>query len=339
MEEISRLGIDLAKSAFQLHAVDASEQVVLRRRLSRSQLLKLMAGLAPCDVGMEACAMAHWWARQFAAMGHRVKLVPPAYVKPYVQRNKSDAADAAAICEAMARPAMRCVPIKSEQQQAVLALHRVREGLVRERTSAVNRLRALVAEFGLVAGSGRLGMAVLLARAAQMELPEEMRLCIEVLQARIVQAEAQIATLEKRLQAQARQCPQARLLQSIPGIGPLTASALLASIGDVGRFQSARHLAAWIGLTPRLHQTGKTRRLGSISKKGDPHLRRLLVLGASARLMALRTERNQAPDPWLDTLSQRKAWKLAAVAAANKTTRIVWAVLSSGQPYRRQPAA
>lgn len=339
MEQVSRIGIDLAKSVFQLHGVDASEQVVLRRRVNRGQLLKLMARLAPCEVGMEACAMAHWWARQFAAMGHRVKLAPPAYVKPYVQRNKSDAADAAAICEAMARPGMRCVPVKSEAQQSVLALHRVREGLVREHTAAVNRLRALLAEFGLVAGGGRLGVSALLARVGQMELPEELRLCVELLQARLAQAEAQIKALEQRIEAQAKACPQARLLQSIPGIGPLTASALLASIGDIGRFRSARHLAAWLGLTPRLHQSGNTSRLGGISKMGDPHLRRLLVLGASSRLMALRAGRGPRPDPWLDALSQRKPWKLAAVALANKTARIVWAVLSSGQPYRRQAAA
>jgi len=339
MNEISRIGIDLAKSVFQLHGVDSREQVVLRRQYRRAALLELLAKLEPCVVGMEACATSHWWARQIQAMGHRVMLLAPVDVKRYARRGKSDAIDAAAICEAMSRPGMRTVPVKSVEQQAVLSLHRVREGLVRERTASVNRLRALLAEFGLIAGTGQSGLAALVARASDSAaaLPNELKVGIEILLARIADAGARIKDIERHLTEQARSCPKAQLLQTIPGIGPLTATALAASLGDVGRFRSARHLAAWLGLTPRQHSTGGKTRLLGISKMGDGYLRRLLVLGATARLHRARTGKTPASE-WINALLQRKPARLVSVAIANKTARIVWAVLRTGQPFRQQPA-
>jgi transposase len=340
MEKISRIGIDLAKSVFQLHGVDAAERVVLRRRCRRSEVLKLMARLAPCRVGLEACATAHWWARQLQAMGHAVVLLAPAAVKRYADRGKSDAIDAAAICEAMSRPTVRSVPVKSVEQQAMLSLHRVREGLVRERTASVNRLRALLAEFGLIAGTGRGGLAALVARATDSAaaLPEDLQLGIELLLARIADADARLKQIERQLLERARLCPQAQLLQTIPGIGPITATALAASLGDIGRFRSARHLAAWLGLTPRQHSTGGKIRLGRISKMGDSYLRRLLVLGATARLVRVHQDRS-ATGAWIRALLERKSARLVTIAIANKTARIAWAVLRTGQPFRHAPAA
>ncbi len=340
MEQISRLGIDLAKNVFQLHGVNAAEKAVLRRQYRRAPLIEFMARLAPCVVGLEACATSHWWARQLEAMGHRVMLLAPCDVKRYAQRGKSDAIDAAAICEAMSRPGMRTVPVKSVEQQAVLSLHRVREGLVRERTASVNRLRALLAEFGLIAGTGQSGLAALVARASDSAaaLPDELKLGIEVLLARIADAGARIKDIERRLAEQARSCPKAQLLQTIPGVGPLTASAVSASLGDIARFRSARHLAAWLGLTPRQHSTGGKTRLLGISKMGDGYLRRLLVLGATARLHRARAGTTPA-SAWINALLQRKPARLVSVAIANKTARIVWAVLSTGQPFRQQPEA
>lgn len=335
MTEISRIGIDLAKSVFQVHAVDRDERVVLRRSFKRGALIAFLAKLQPCTIGMEACGSAHGWARRFQAMGQRVVLLPPAYVKPYVKRGKSDAADAEAICEAMARPGMRTVPVKTAEQQAMLALHRTRDGAVRERTAQVNRLRGLLAEFGLIAPKGQAGrMALLrLARAAAAELPPDLVVALEVLARQIAANDDAVEQLEARIAAAAKDCAQARLLQTIPGIGPITASAFVATIGDASRFRSPRHLSAWLGLTPRQDSSGGKTRLRGISKMGDGYLRRLLVLGATGQLRLARAGRSPN-SAWINKLLASKPPRLVTLALANKIARIVRAVLATSQPYR-----
>jgi transposase len=308
---------------------------VTARSLRRGQLLAFFAGLAPCLVGMEACATAHHWARELAELGHTVKLMPPAYVKPYVRRGKNDAADAAAICEAVTRPSMRFVPVKTVEQQAALMAHRSRELLVRQRTQLVNALRAHLAELGLVAAQGKEGVASLtglVAADGASALPAAVRTALLPLVAQMQDVEQRVAALDKTLRAQHRASEASRRLETIPGIGVIGATALAATITDPTLFRSGRDLAAWIGLTPRQNSSGGKDRLGGVSKQGDRYLRKLLVVGASAVLRQARAR----PDrhPWLMRLLARRPAKVAIVALANKMARIAWAVLARGETYR-----
>lgn len=331
--KIIMIGLDIAKSVFQVHGVDEAGNVVHRRQLRRSQLEAFFAGLDPAVIGMEACGTAHHWARRLESLGHEVRLMAPAYVKPYVKRNKTDSRDAEAICEAMQRPVMRFVAVKSVEQQAVTGLHRARHLLVRQRTMTANQLRGLLAEFGVVAPQGTKGL-----RSLIEDLPDTSTmppLMVEVLVRLARQWEsfdADITALDRRIIAAARYNEAARRLMEIPGVGPISASAILATVGDARQFRSGRGLAAWLGLTPRQNNSGNKRRSGGISKLGERHIRTLLILGASAHL---RHElHRKARDPWLAGLMARRPVKVAAVARAAKTARIIWALLSRGERYR-----
>lgn len=341
--EVTTIGLDIAKRAFQAHGVDASGRAVLRRKLGRSEVLGFFRTLPTCLVGIEACGSAHHWAREIRALGHEVRLIPAAYVKPYVKRGKTDAADAEAICEAVTRPTMRFVPIKTPEQQAVLVLHRTRDLLVRQRTVLVNSLRGHLAEFGIVARQGTGGVGELL---ATLRGPEETPVpmlaktallgladAIEALEKQAMEVEAAIVAWHKASEA-------SRRLATVPGIGPITATAILASVGDIANFRSARHLAAWIGLVPKQDSTGGKPRQVGISKAGDRYLRKLLVLGATT---VIRHNKTKAQEGWLAGLLARRPTMVAAIAQANKTARIVWALLTRGGTYDptlgRQPAA
>ncbi len=337
MTKVSTIGLDLAKNVFQVHGVDRSGAVALTRRLRRSQVIPFFKKLPPCLVGIEACATSHHWARELQALGHEVRIMPAHYVKAYVKRNKNDAADAAAICEAVTRPTMRFIAVKSPEQQSLLMLHRSRSLLVRQRTMLVNAIRAHLAEFGIVAPVGRMGVQALLAVIADADdarLPALARSCLESLVSALMTVEQEIATGERRILAWHRGSEKSRRLASIPGIGPIIATALTASVTDPAVFKSGRELAAWIGLVPRQNSTGGRERLGRISKQGDPYLRWLLVAGAMAVIRQGR-KTNFAKSPWLADLVTRKPTKVAAVALANKTARIVWALLNNAEPYRR----
>lgn len=331
--KISMIGLDLAKTVFQIHGVDASGRVVLRKRLGRGSVERFFAALPPTVVGMEACGGAHFWARRLQGLGHEVRLMPPAYVKPYVKRNKTDDRDAEAICEAMSRPSMRFVAVKSAAQQAVLALHRTRELLVRQRTMAANALRAAFAEFGVVAPQGRRGLQELMAALpAPAAIPEPAHPALESLARHWRALDADIAALERRIVETVRTEPAARRLMAVPGIGPISASAILATVPDAGLFRSGRGFAAWLGLTPRQNNSALKRRSGGISKQGQRSLRTLLILGASAHLRQQRAR--GVTDRWLAGLLARRPVKVAAVARAAKTARIVWAMLVREEEYR-----
>ncbi|GGB58417.1 IS110 family RNA-guided transposase [Blastomonas aquatica] len=340
MEQVSVVGLDLAKSVFQVHGVNAQGEAVLRRKLSRGQLLKLFEKLPPCLVGMEACASAHHWARELAALGHQVKLMPPQYVKPYVKRGKNDAADAEAICEAVTRPTMRFVGVKSPDQQATIMLHRVRKILTRQRTQLSNALRAHMAEFGVTAAIGRGGLDRLIAVIAgqhDARLPDEARACLFVLSTQLEMVKNQILDNDRRILADARRTEAGRRLMKIPGIGPLLASAIVACVPDPSTFGGGRSLSAWIGLTPRQNSSGGKERLGSITKAGNTYLRELLVVGAMA--VVRRAKQGSAKWPWVAQLLERKKPKVAAVALANKNARIIWAMMATGEPYREPELA
>jgi transposase len=337
MNEVITIGVDLAKNVFQVHGVDAAGAVVVRRQLRRAQMLPFFKKQPPCLVGMEACATAHHWARQLIEFGHEVKLMPPHYVKPYVKRSKNDAADAAAICEAVTRPTMRFVSVKGTEQQSVLMLHRTRELLVRQRTMLINAMRAHMAEFGIVAPAGVPQVKKLLgiiADAHDARLPTVARTCLESLARQFLSLGAEIHAAEKRIHAWHRSSEVSRRLETIPGIGPIIASALAASITDPEVFKNGRELAAWIGLVPRQNSTGGKQRLGKISKQGDQYLRWLLVAGAMSVVRHAK-RRGTTNLPWLADMIARKPTKVVAVALANKTTRIVWALLRHGGTYRR----
>jgi transposase len=339
MNEITTIGLDLAKHVFQVHGVDASGAPVVRKRLRRSEVLAFFARLPGCLVGMEACATAHYWARELRAVGHEVRLMPAQYVKAYVKRNKNDAADAEAICEAVRRPTMRFVPIKTAEQQAALLVHRGRERLVRQRTALVNALRAHLAEFGVIAPLGLRNIARLIAVVrdeSDARLPDLARQVLEVLATQVEQLEAAVAALEKQLAAWHKSNPVSQRLATIPGIGPIIATALAATVVEISGFRSGREFAAWLGLVPRQHSTGGKARLGGISKRGNRYLRRLLINGASANL--LRSKATRA-DPWIIALRRRRPSLVVAVALANKTARIAWAVMHRQQNYRRMAAA
>ena len=341
MKEVVTIGLDIAKNVFQVHGVDGSGDTVMRRQLRRSQLLPFFKKQRPCLVGMEACATSHHWARQLIELGHEVKLMPARYVKPYVKRNKNDAADAEAICEAVTRPTMRFVAVKSAQQQSVLMLHRTRELLVRQRTMLVNAIRSHMAEFGIVAPVGVPRVKELFAVIADVDddrLPAIARACLEGLANQFLSLHEEIATAERRIHAWHRSNEASRRLETIPGIGPITATALAATITDPSVFTSGRELAAWIGLVPRQSSTGGKERLGRISKQGDQYLRWLLVAGAMSVIRHAK-RRGTTSLPWLANLITSKPTKVAAVALANKMARIAWAVLRQGGTYQKPATA
>jgi transposase len=333
--QVTTIGLDIAKRVFQVHGVDAAGAAVIRKKLRRSELLQFFARLAPCVIGIEACATAHYWARELAALGHQVRLVPPSYVKAYVKRGKNDAADAEAICEAVTRPSMRFVPVKSAEQQGVLVLHRARELLVRQRTMLVNGLRGHMAEFGITAPQGIQRVPELVA-ALKDESTGIAQIAREALAAMVCQIEnltTSIKQMEKRIVAWCRSNAAARRLATIPGVGPITASALAATITDPTLFRSGRHLAAWLGLVPRQHSTGGKTKLGRITKMGDRYLRKLLVVGMTAVIRSAR--RTKAPAfAWVNALLERRPARLVSVALANKAARIAWAILIRGETYR-----
>jgi len=334
--QISTIGIDLAKNVFQVHGVDAQGKVALVRQLRRNQMIAFLAKLPACLIGMEACATSHHWAREISKLGHEVKLIPPAYVKAYVKRQKNDAADAAAICEAVTRPSMRFVPIKSAEQQSTLAVHRTRNLLISQRTQLINALRAHLAELGLVAEQGCDGLARLIAmlkdESTLQSLPAAMLEALRAMIAQLAALQAQIGELDRCIKAQHRASDVSRRLATIPSIGLIGATALTATITDPSAFKSGRDLAAWIGLVPRQNSTGGKERLGSITKQGDRYLRRLLVAGAMAVVQQAR--RHPEKYPWIARLLARKPAKLVAIAIANKTARIAWAVMTRGETYR-----
>ena len=341
MKEVVTIGLDIAKNVFQVHGVDGSGDTVMRRQLRRSQLLPFFKKQRPCLVGMEACATSHHWARQLIELGHEVKLMPARYVKPYVKRNKNDAADAEAICEAVTRPTMRFVAVKSAQQQSVLMLHRTRELLVRQRTMLVNAIRSHMAEFGIVAPVGVPRVKELFAVIADADddrLPAIARACLEGLANQFLSLHEEIATAERRIHAWHRSNEASRRLETIPGIGPITATALAATITDPSVFTSGRELAAWIGLVPRQSSTGGKERLGRISKQGDQYLRWLLVAGAMSVIRHAKRHGTTSL-PWLANLITSKPTKVAAVALANKMARIAWAVLRQGGTYQKPATA
>lgn len=333
MGQVVTIGLDLAKSVFQVHGVDAAGEVVVRRQIRRSQLLQFFARQPACVVGMEACASSHHWARELIALGHEVKLMPAQYVKPYVKRGKNDAADAEAICEAVTRPTMRFVAIKTPEQQSAMMLHRVRLVLCRQRTQLSNAIRAHLGEFGIVAAAGRLGLERLLDVIADTDddrLPADARTCLHMLAAQLAVVKAQILENDRRIMADARSTELGRRLMAIPGVGPVLASALVASVADPAIFRSGRDLAAWIGLVPRQNSSGGKERLGSICKAGHRYLRQMLVVGAMAVIRYADPTRR----PWLAQLLARRKAKVAAVALANKIARTVWAMMMTGERYR-----
>ncbi|MGH6891369.1 MAG: IS110 family transposase [Dongiaceae bacterium] len=338
--QVSTIGLDIAKNVFQVHGVDGEGRAVLRRKVRRDQLLTLFSGLEPCLVGMEACATAHHWARQLGALGHDVRLMPPAYVKAYIKRNKNDAADAEAICEAVTRPTMRFVPIKSVDAQSVLMLHRARHLLVRQRTAQVSAMRAHLAEYGIVAPKGRAHVRDLLAvlESAAALLPDLARQTLLLIARTIEALSVQIRKIEIELMAWHRKSPASQRLETIPGIGFITATAFAATVGDAKAFRSGRQFAAWLGLVPRQNSSGGKDRLGGISKMGDRYLRHLLVLGATA--VVRYTKRKATPlGIWANRLLERKPARLVTVALANKMARIAWAVMAREENYRPTPAA
>jgi transposase len=339
MSEISTIGLDLAKNVFQVHGVDRSGAVVLRRQLRRGAVEKFFAQLPPCTVGVEACGTAHHWARVIGRYGHHVRLMPPAYVKPYLKRNKNDGRDAEAICEAVSRPTMRFVAVKSIEQQATLAVHTTRALLVRQRTMIANSLRAALGELGIVAPPGFEGLRQLMTRleAPNEEVPEIMRAALLLLAKHWQALDADERVIERQITKAARADGAARRLMEVPCVGPIIASTVLAKVPDARVFRSGRNFAAWVGLTGRDHGSGGKHRPGRISKQGDRMLRALLITGASAYLRQQRMR--GVSDPWLRDLLARRPYKVVMVALAAKTARIIWAMLAKGEPYRARASA
>lgn len=340
MEQVVTIGLDIAKSVFQVHGIDAQGAVVVRQRLQRSRVLPFFAKRGPCLVGIEACGSAHHWARELVRLGHEVRLIPPSYVKPYVKRQKNDMADAEAICEAVTRPTMRFVPVKSPEQQSVMVLHRTRLILTRQRTQLSNAIRGHMSEFGLIAPVGRNGLKTLMEIVADREdarVPEDARGCLTMLAEQLDLINEQILESDRRILANARSTEVGRRLMEIPGVGPVLASAVVATVADPAVFKSGRNLAAWVGLVPRQNSSGGKERLGGITKQGDRYLRQLLVIGALAVVRF--AVRNGTRRPWLVQLLSRRTPKVAAVALANKNARMMWAIMTSGERYREPLAA
>ena len=340
MQTITTIGLDIAKSVFQVHGVDAEGNVIFRRQLKRRYVLAFFEKLPPCLVGIEACASSHHWSRELQALGHTVRLMPPAYVKPYVKRHKNDATDAEAICEAVTRPNMRFVATKTPEQQSCLTLHRTRHLFIRQQTSVINVIRAHLAEFGIVAPVGRNGVEQLLGVAADANdkrLPEVARACVAALGAQLRMLKAQILEFDRMIMAWHRSSEASRRLDDIPGVGPALATALVASVADPKIFRSGRDFSAWIGLVPKQNSSGGKDRLGSISKRGDRYLRSLFTTGALAviRYAKIHGTRHR---PWLTALLARRPTKVAAIALANKIARMAWAMMAKGERYK-EPAA
>jgi transposase len=340
MQAITTIGLDIAKSVFQVHGVDAKGQVVIRRQLKRRYVLAFFEKVAPCLIGIEACASAHHWSRQLQALGHTVRLMPPAYVKPYVKRQKNDATDAEAICEAVARPNMRFVPTKTLEQQGGLVLHRTRHLLMRQQTSLINAIRAHLAEFGIIAPVGRRGVEELLRVVGDTNdgrLPDLACACVAALGSQLRAIKAQILNFDRMITAWHRSNKISRRLDELPGVGPALATALVASVADPKAFRSGRDFSAWIGLVPKQSSSGGKQKLGGISKQGDRYLRGLFTAGA---LAVIRYAKIHGTDhrPWLTALLARRPTKVAAIALANKIARMAWAMMVNGESYR-EPVA
>ena len=340
MQAITTIGLDIAKSVFQVHGVDAAGQVILRRQLNRRYVLAFFQKLPPCLVGIEACASSHHWSRELQALGHTVRLMAPAYVKPYVKRQKNDAMDAEAICEAVSRANMRFVATKTAEQQSGLVLHRARHLFIRQQTSVINAIRAHFAEFGIVAPVGRKGVEALLtiiADPSDKRLPEAARACLAALGVQLRTLKAQILEFDRRIMAWHRSNETSKRLDAIPGVGHVLATALVASIGDPKAFRSGRDFSAWIGLVPKQYSSGGKEKLGSISKQGDRYLRSLFTTGALAVIRYAKIH-GTTHRPWLTALLVRRPSKVAAIALANKIARMAWAMMTRGERYK-EPVA
>ena len=338
--EITTIGLDLAKNVFQIHGVNERGKAVLRKQLKRDQVAPFFANLPPCLIGIEACASAHHWARKLQALGHSVRLMAPQFVKPYVKSNKNDAADAEAICEAVSRPSMRFVPVKNVEQQSVLSLHRVRQGFVKARTAQANQIRGLLGEYGLVVPQGIAYIAQrvpALIEDAENELPGSFRLLIQRLLEHLKILQQQVDEIEAQIKAWHRASEASQRLEKVPGIGPLTATVLVASVGDAKNFDNGRQFAAWLGVVPRQHSSGGKPTLLGMSKRGDAYLRTMLIHGA--RSVIYRATQRADADSWLVKLTTRRNKNVAAVAMANKTARTVWALLAHGREFKPGYAA
>ena len=340
MQTVTTIGLDIAKSVFQVHGIDAQGNVIVRRQLKRRYVLVFFQKLPPCLVGIEACASSHHWSRELQALGHTVRLMPPAYVKPYVKRHKNDATDAEAICEAVTRPNMRFVATKTPERQSCLTLHRTRHLFIRQQTSMINAIRAHLAEFGIVAPVGRHGVEQLLGVAADSNdkrLPEVARVCVAALGAQLRMLKAQILEFDRMIRAWHRSSETSQRLDDIPGVGPVLATALVASVADPRAFRSGRDFSAWIGLVPKQNSSGGKDRLGNISKRGDRYLRSLFTTGALAVIRYAKIHGTKHR-PWLTALLTRRPTKVAAIALANKIARMAWAMMAKGERYK-EPAA
>lgn len=336
MKKISRIGLDIAKRWFQVHGVGTDGQVAVTQKLARDQVLAFFAGIEACEVALEASGSAHYWAREIGKLGHTVQLVPPAYVKPFVKRGKNDAHDAQAICEAASRPDMRFVPVKSEEQQAALMLHTTRQLMIERRTALINSLRGQLAEFGVVVAKGSAQARGLARRVNEGQidgLPAGAPDILKLITAQLAETEKVIATLDRTIKEWGARNPQAQALKSVPGIGPLIASAIAATVSDPNVFKTGRDFAAWVGLVPRQRSSGGKERLGHISKQGNPYLRKLLVLAATSHLR-WKDKRDSALARWLSELLRRRPAKLVMIALANKLARICWAIMKTGELYR-----
>jgi transposase len=340
MQTVTTIGLDIAKSVFQVHGVDAAGQVVIRRQLKRRYILAFFQKLPPCLVGIEACASSHHWSRELHALGHSVRLMPPAYVKPYVKRQKNDATDAEAICEAVSRANMRFVPTKTPEQQSGLVLHRTRQLFIRQLTAVTNAIRAHLAEFGIVAPVGRNGIEELLLVVTDTNdkrVPEVARVCLAALGAQLRGFKEQILEFDRLITVWHRSNEMSKRLDDIPGVGPVLATALVTSVADPKTFRSGRNFSAWIGLVPKQHSSGGKDRLGSISKQGDRYLRSLFVIGAFAIIRYAKIHGTKHR-PWLAALLLRRPTKVAAIALANKIARMAWAMMAKGERYK-EPVA